>query len=198
MSQLPLNIDVQDKIILIVGGGDVACRKLRALLATQASVRVVAPVMNPEIAALSASGAVTTRTGHYQSSDLEGVFLAVAATNDSEVNRTLAKDAQQRGILVAVADAPELSTCTFPAVLRRGNLEISVATGGRCPAFAALVRDILATVIGDGYGVALERLAHEREKLLTEGNGSTYNKKIIRDYAMRLINELTEHKEQVP
>lgn len=198
MPHLPLHIDIHDRIILVVGGGSVACRKLRALLAAQASVHVVAPDMNPEISALSASGAISTRTGHYQASDLNGVFLVVAATNDSEVNRAVAEDARQRGILVAMADAPDLGNCTFPAVLRRGNLEISVATGGRCPAFAALVRDVLATVIGDDYGIALERLALEREKLLTEGNGSTYNKKVIRDYAMSLINELTENKEQVP
>ena len=97
-----------------------------------------------------------------------------------------------------MTDAPELGTCTFPAMLRRGNLEISVSTGGRCPAFAALVRDVLATVISDDYGIALEQLALEREKLLTEGNSSTYNKQILRAHAMRLINELTEHKERVP
>ena len=131
MSQLPLNIDIHDRIILIVGGGAVACRKLRSLLAANASVHVVAPVMNPEISALSTSGTITTRTGRYQDSDLDGVFLVVAATNDSFINEAVAMDAMQRNILVAVADAPELGTCTFPAVLRRGNLEISVATGGR-------------------------------------------------------------------
>ena len=198
MPHLPLHIDIQDRTVLVVGGGSVACRKLRALLAAQASVRVVALDPDPEISALSASGVITTRSGCYQASDLDGVFLAVAATNDSVVNRTIAADARQRGILVAVADAPDLGNCTFPAMLRRGNLEISVATGGRCPAFAALVRDVLATVIGEGYGRALERLALEREKLLTEGNGSTYNKQVMRDYAMRLINELSEHKEYVP
>ena len=195
MPHLPLHIDIQDRIILVVGGGSVACRKLRALMAAQASVRVVALDLDPEISALSASGLIATRSGCYQASDLDGVFLAVAATNESVVNRTVAADARQRGILVAVADAPDLGNCTFPAVLRRGNLEISVATGGRCPAFAALVRDVLATVIGDEYGIALERLTIEREKLLTEGNGSTYNKQVMRDYAMRLINELSEHKE---
>ncbi|MFA7060942.1 MAG: bifunctional precorrin-2 dehydrogenase/sirohydrochlorin ferrochelatase [Pedobacter sp.] len=198
MSQLPLHIDTHDRYILVVGGGAVACRKLRTLLSAHASVRVVSPVMNPEISALSASGAITARTGHYQASDLEGVFLAVAATNDAEVNRTIATDARQRGILAAVVDAPELSTCTFPAILRRGNLEISVSTGGRCPAFAALVRDVLSTVISDGYGIALEQLALEREKLLTEGNSSTYNKQILRAHAICLINELNEHKERVP
>ena len=198
MPQLPLHIDIHDRIILIVGGGAVACRKLQVLLEAHATVRVVAPDMKPEISALSESGVITTRTGRYEASDLEGVFLAVAASNNSGVNLMVATDARQRGILVVVTDAPELSTCTFPAMLRRGNLEISVATGGRCPAFAALVRDVLAEVIGDDYGIALEQLALEREKLLTEGNGSTYNKKVIRAHAMRLINELTQHKEQVP
>jgi precorrin-2 dehydrogenase / sirohydrochlorin ferrochelatase len=193
MSQLPLHIDIQDRLILVAGGGTVACRKLHSLLAAQASVRVVAPAMNPEISALSAAGVITTRNGHYQASDLEGVFLAVAATNDNGVNRAIARDARQRGILVAVADAPELSTCTFPAVLRRGNLEISVATGGRCPAFAALVRDVVASLIGEEYGSALERLALEREKLLTEGNSSTYNKQVLRLLAADLITDLSAH-----
>lgn len=191
IAQLPLNIDLRDRVVLIVGGGQVACNKLKALLAADASIFVVAPVMEPEIMTLSASGVITMRIGQYQTSDLDGVFLAVAATDDGEVNRRVAADARQRGILVAVADAPELSTCTFPAVLRRGNLEIGVATGGRCPAFAALVRDLLAGVIGDEYGKALERLAAEREKLLTEGNGNTYNKKIIRALALDMIAKLS-------
>lgn len=195
---MPLNIDLQDRPVLIVGGGQVACNKLKVLLAADASVRVVAPVMEPEIMALSASSGISTRVGQYHTSDLEGVFLAVAATDDGDVNRKVAADARQRGILVAVADAPELSTCTFPAVLRRGNLEIGVATGGRCPAFAAAVRDLLAGIIGAEYGKALERLAAEREKLLTEGNGNTYNKKIIRSLAADMLAELSDYKKEIP
>lgn len=195
MPHLPLNIDMHDRAALVVGGGEVACRKVRALLAAAASVRVVAPAMVPEISRLAASGDVVARVGCYHAEDLENVFLVVAATNDAGVNDRVAGDARQRGILVAVTDAPELGNCTFPAVLRRGGLEIAVATGGRCPAFAALVRDRLAGVIGDDYGVALERLAVEREKLLTEGNDSTYNNKIVRLLAARLIAELSEHKE---
>ena len=195
MPCLPLNIDLHDRIALVVGGGEVACRKVRSLVAAAASVRVVAPAMAPEILQLAASGAVVARTGYYRTEDLDNCFLAVAATNDSDVNDRVARDARQRGILVAVTDAPERGNCTFPAVLRRGELEIAVATGGRCPAFAALVRDRLAGVIGDDYGIALERLAVEREKLLTEGNDSTYNNKIVRLLAARLIAELSGHKE---
>jgi len=192
---LPLNIDLHDRIALVVGGGDVACRKVRALLAASAAVRVVAPAMIPEISQLAASGAIAARHGHYAPEDMDNVFLAVAATDDPGVNERVAVEARQRGILVAVADAPDRGNCTFPAVLRRGDLEIAVATGGRCPAFAALVRDRLAEVIGDEYGAALERLALEREKLLTEGNDSTYNNKIVRLLAARLIAELSGHKE---
>jgi siroheme synthase-like protein len=195
MAHLPLNIDMHGRIALVAGGGQVACRKANALLASGASVRVVAPVMVSGITDLAASGAIVAREGCYRTGDLDNCFLAVAATDDAAVNRRVASDARERGILVAVADAPELGTCTFPAVLRRGNLEIGVATGGRCPAFALLVRDLLAGVIGDDYGAALEQVAIEREKLLTEGNDSTYNNKLVHSLAARLIEELSEHRE---
>lgn len=194
MPRLPLNIDMHARTALVVGGGRVADRKVTGLLATGASVRVVAHAMSAEIARLAAAGAIAARVGSYRADDLEGVFLAVAATDDAAVNRRVAADAQQRGILVAVADAPELGNCTFPAVLRRGDLEIGVATGGRCPAFATLVRDLLAGMIGPEYGAALERVASEREKLLTEANDSTYNNQLVRSLAQRLIAELNSNR----
>ncbi len=80
-----------------------------------------------------------------------------------------------RGILVAVADNPAAGDCTFPAILQRGDLEIAVSTGGRCPTFAVDVRDCIAEHIGDEYGMILDQLAAEREKLLTNGSSSTYN-----------------------
>ncbi|HEX9079199.1 MAG TPA: bifunctional precorrin-2 dehydrogenase/sirohydrochlorin ferrochelatase [Desulfuromonadaceae bacterium] len=196
MPYLPLSIDLRDRTVLVVGGGEVAYRKVRVLLAAAAAVRVVAPAMVPELRQLAATGAVVARLGYYTAEDMDNVFLAVAATNDAGVNECVAADARQRGILVAVTDAPERGNCTFPAVLRRGGLEIAVATGGRCPAFAALVRDRLAGVIGDDYGVALERVAFEREKLLTEGNDSKYNNKIVRLLAARLIAELSAQEKQ--
>lgn len=194
MPHLPLNIDMHDRVALVVGGGPVACRKVRTLLASGACVRVVAPALVPEISLLAASGTIVVRDGCYEAGDLDTVFLVVAATDDAAVNNRVAEDARRLGILVAVTDAPELGTCIFPALLRRGDLEIGVSTGGRCPAFAKLVRDLLAGVISDDYGAALEQLAAEREKLLTEGNSSTYNKKIVHSLAARLIAELPEQR----
>jgi precorrin-2 dehydrogenase/sirohydrochlorin ferrochelatase len=195
MPYLALNIDMRKRTALIVGGGKVAARKLQALREAGAGVRVVAPEVLPAIREQEASGAVTVRIGCYVTSDLDGIALAVAATDDAAVNRRVALEAGQKGILVAVVDQPEAGDCHFPAILRRGGLEIAVSTGGRCPALAAEVRDAIAGVIGDDYAGLVEELALEREKLLTEGNGTTYNKELLRSKARRLINELSERKD---
>jgi precorrin-2 dehydrogenase / sirohydrochlorin ferrochelatase len=195
---LPLNIDVRGMAALVVGGGGVAERKVISLLDAGAQVRIVAPQPTPELTRLAASGAVSLKSGCYEPCDLHGAFLVVAATNDPLTNRKIAADARRGGVLVAVTDAPESGNCTFPALLRRGNLEVSVSTNGSCPGFAAVVRDLIATVIGEEFGSILATLAVEREKLLTEGRHSTYNSKILRSRARELINKFTEHKERVP
>jgi precorrin-2 dehydrogenase/sirohydrochlorin ferrochelatase len=122
----------------------------------------------------------------------------VAATSDPQTNRIIAADARRLGILVNVTDAPESGNCTFPALLRRGDLEISISTNGKCPGFAAELRDILAGAIDEKYGTILQTLTAEREKLLTEGRCSTYNKQVLRSRTRELINEFTKHKERVP
>ncbi|MBK5273790.1 MAG: bifunctional precorrin-2 dehydrogenase/sirohydrochlorin ferrochelatase [Desulfuromonadales bacterium] len=197
MPHLPLNIDVRGMTVLVVGGGSVATRKIVPLLNAGAVVKVVSPETTEEISRLAAVGAVSVKIGCYETSDLQDVFLAVAATNDQETNRRIAREARQRGLLVAMAFEPESGNCTFPALLRRGNLEVSVSTNGACPGFAAVVRDVIATVIGEDYGSILETLAAEREKLLTDGSHSTYNNKILRSRAGELINQLTERKDSV-
>lgn len=198
MPHLPLNIDVRNMTVLVVGGGAVAERKILSLLDAGATVRIVAPEQTPAISRLAAAGTVSLRKSCYEPNDLHDAFLAVAATNDPETNLRVAVDARQRGMLVAATDAPESGNCTFPALLRRGDLEVSISTNGTCPGFAAVVRDILATVIGEEYGKILATLALEREKLLTEGSHSTYNKQVLRSRARELINELSEHKDRVP
>jgi len=195
MPHLALNIDMHGRTALVVGGGPVARRKVKTLLAAGVRVNVVALSLDRNLAEQWTAAGVSVRLAPFEPADLEGIFLAVAATDDAEVNQRIAREARQRDLLVSVADAPDSGNCTFPALLRRGALEIAVSTGGRCPAFAALVRDSIAGLIGDEYGAALEQLAAEREKLLTEGNGSTYNGKIVRSHAQRLIEELTDNKD---
>lgn len=186
---------MQGKKTLIVGGGPVATRKMHRLLAAGSSVTIVTLSASREIEDLKSAGSVVLNLEAYDSKYLDGVFLVVAATDSRDVNVRITKDARERGILILVADAQEKGDCTFPALLRRGELEIAVSSGGRSPAFSAMVRDRIAELIGEEYGILLEHTAVEREKLLTEGKASTYNNKIVRDLAERLIAEMQNHKE---
>lgn len=190
-----LNVDMSGKPAVVIGGGKVASRKVKALLAAGANVCVVAPAVLEDIGEFAQTGRLQLHYAHYQASDLEGMFLVVAATNDSGVNRQIAEDADSQGRLVSVADDTEVGVCSFPAVLRRGNLEIGVSTGGYCPSLAVELRDFLATLITEEYEAVLRRLAEEREKLLTEGNTSTYNAQVLRSLARRLIYEINERKD---
>jgi precorrin-2 dehydrogenase / sirohydrochlorin ferrochelatase len=195
MSHLTLNIKIQDRIALVVGSGAVACRKVRTLLKAGARVRVVTLSLESGLENLQKSADIEVRIAPYASSDLDDVFLAVAASDSIETNTEIARDALKRGILVVVVNAPKLGNCTFPAILQRGALEIAVSSDSRCPAFSVLVRDHLAGLIGEDFGVALERLAAEREKQLTQGNCSTYNAKVVRACAQRLIAALSDTRE---
>lgn len=198
MSTLALNIRMDGKLAVIIGGGTVALRKLRTLLSAGASVRLVAMNICPEIAALKDSGALVVRAGSYAAADLDNAFLVIAATDDSLVNEQVCADARERALLVTVADNPATGDCTFPALIQRGKLEIAVSTGGNCPTFAVDVRDCIAEHIGHEYGTILDQLAGEREKLLTNGCSSTYNTQVLRSLARRLLAELTERKESMP
>jgi len=198
MSTLALNIRMHGKTAVVIGGGTVALRKIRTLLAAGASVRVAGTTICPEIAALNDSGALAARVGSYTVSDMDGTFLVIAATDDALVNGQVCAAAHERGILVAVVDNPAAGECTFPATLKRGDLEIAVSTGGLCPTFAVDVRDRIAEHIGDEYGTILRQLSAEREKLLTNGSSSTYNTQVLRSLAGRLLAELTERKESLP
>lgn len=198
MSTLALNIKMDGKQAIIIGGGTVALRKLGTLLKAGAIVTVIAPEICPEIKALGDSGALKTRVGPYMAIDLDNAFLVIAATDDAMTNERVRAEAQSRGTMVAVADNPSACDCTFPAILQRGDLQIAVSTGGNCPTFAADVRDYIASHIGNEYGYALEQLAAERQKLLTNGGSSTYNVQVLRSLARRLIAELTERKEPLP
>ena len=198
MSHLPLNIDLRGMEALVVGGGNVASRKIESLLEAHALVRVVSPELTPRIRSLAEQGCLSARSGRYCVDDLQGALLVVAATNDPETNRNVADDARRQGRLVCVTSDPAAGNCSFAALLRRGDLTIGVSTGGGYPGFAALIRDLIAEQIGEVYGEILQTLAAEREKLLTESAATTYYKQLLRSRAEELVRELTERKESAP
>ena len=186
MQYLPINLDVRDKPVVVVGGGAVAARKCSALIDAGARVTVVAQDLDGSLGEMCEKEEVFHLAREFAPGDLAGAFLVFAATDNPYVNRAVAEEAKARAILSDIADAPGLGSFTLPAVMRRGALQIAVSTGGASPALARQVRAELEARYGPEYGSALELLGKLREKLLTEPGNSAYNKQIFNELAERL------------
>lgn len=132
-----VGLDLRGRSCLVVGGGDVARRKVDGLVEAGAAVTVVAPACEPMPAA------VTVAKRPFRDDDLEGVELAVVASDDRELNARIARLAQERGVWVNAVDDPEASTVILPATLRRGALQVAISTGGASPALARRLRERL-------------------------------------------------------
>lgn len=158
----PVSLKLSGRLCLVVGGGPIALRKTSELLGCGARVRVVAPEWPAAFDFLDANDRLTRHTGRFQTADLDGVFLVVAATDDEDTQEAVANAAEARGILCNVVDVNHLCSFYVPATLRRGALAVSVATDGRFPILAVALRDHLAGRIGPQFAPALEQLAEAR------------------------------------
>ena len=176
----PIQLDLKGKPCLVVGGGEVALRKVRALVEAGAEVTVVAPEMHPKLRAL---GGVERRERAWRDTDLHGVFLAIVATDDAVTNRAVARDAQDLGCLVNVVDCPALSNFIVPATLRRGELAISVSTGGASPALARRLREKLEAEFGEEYAVFLEVVAEVRRCVIEKVPDDACRAEVLRGIA---------------
>jgi precorrin-2 dehydrogenase/sirohydrochlorin ferrochelatase len=164
-----VNLAVRGRPAVVVGGGGVAARKIDGLLEAGASVTVIAPQACASVRALAEAGRIRLHSRDYVAEDVRGACLVVAATDNEEVNARVAADATSAGILVNVVDRPALCSFTIPAVVRRGDLTLAVATEGRCPAFARALREDLERRYGPEYEETLRRLAEIRDRLREAG-----------------------------
>lgn len=180
MKYLPINLDVRDRPCLVVGGGEVGERKVRGLLECQARVRLVSRELTPGLKALVEAGRVELLGPEYTRAHLEGVGLVFAATNEAEVNARVSREARERGLEVNVADQPQLCTFILPASLRRGDLTLSVCTGGQSPALAASLRRRLEQSFGPEYALFVELLGLIRTRVLAEGRPPAENHELFR------------------
>lgn len=150
MQFLPLFHKLQDRPVLVIGGGEVALRKARLLSDAGARLRVVAPQIRSELQALAGLESFVLRG--YESGDLQGVSLVIAATDDVSLNAQISADAQALGIPVNVVDAPALCSVIFPAIVDRSPLIVAVSSGGDAPVLARLIRAKIETWIPATYG----------------------------------------------
>ncbi len=140
---------------LVVGGGEVGLEKVEGLLACDGDVTLVAPEAVPELVAYAEEGSIRWERRSYEPSDLEGSFLAIAATSDTDVNISISEEAERRAMLVNVVDVPPLCNFILPAIVRSGPLAIAISTAGASPALAKRMKREIA----DAYGEPYARLA---------------------------------------
>jgi siroheme synthase-like protein len=162
----PLFIDLAGHRCVVVGGGPIGERKARALLDCGARVVVVSPVVTPALASLAAAGRIEHRARPFLASDVRGCRLVVAATGGA-ADRAVVAAARKRGVLVNAVDRPAWCDVILPSVLRRGELQIAVSTGGRSPALARDIRQGLEPLFDEELGGAVERAGRERARALT-------------------------------
>tara|TARA_B100000035_G_scaffold173954_1_gene148415 strand:- start:456 stop:1079 length:624 start_codon:yes stop_codon:yes gene_type:complete len=187
----PIYLDVKDKKCIIVGGGKVAYRKVCSLKEAGAEVVVVSPETCPEIA--NEEG-LTLVKNDYDESILDGALLVIAATDNDAVNKKAALDARKRNIIVNVVDRPELCSFIVPSTINRGDLCISISTGGASPAVAKSVREELEVVFGSEYEEYLNLLTKMRSIAMSDIKDSAKRRKVLQRLAEKDILEIVKNK----
>ena len=165
MNYFPIFLRVEGRACLVVGGGQIASRKVTALLRARAAVRVVAPEACAEVEALARDGVLRWEPRPYDARDLEGAHLVIAATRDRAVNARVSREAQSLRIPVNVVDDPELCTFIVPSIVDRSPVVVAISTGGASPALARMLRARLEAVLPAGAGPFAELLAHDRARV---------------------------------
>ena len=166
----PVFLNIGGKRCVVVGGGEVALRKVRALLEHRADVEVISPELCAGLIELAESGQISAFRRHYRPGDLRKALMAIAATDDSEVNHNLLKEARDQKTLVNVVD--DVANCDFivPSLLQRGDVTIAVSTSGRSPALARKIRTRLENEFGEEYAALALLLDEVRTRVKHQGS----------------------------
>lgn len=163
----PVFLDLDGRLVVVVGGGAVATERAAKLAAHGARVRVVSPEASAALREMVADGRVAEHHARpYAQGDLHDAVLVVAATDNAQVNQQVRADADVAGALVNVADDPGGSTAVIPALMREGDLAVAVTTGGASPVVSRRIRDDLRQRFGPGWAGLIALLADTRDELI--------------------------------
>jgi len=165
MDHLPIFINVRQNPCLVIGGGDIALRKINLLIKAQAKVDCLSPLFCEGITNLSQSGDVNLIQKRFESDDIKDYAIIIASTDDSSVNALISKSAKKARIPVNVVDSPELSSFIMPSIVDRSPVIIAVSSAGKAPVLSRMIRAKLETVIPSAYGVLAEIAGEYRQKV---------------------------------
>jgi precorrin-2 dehydrogenase/sirohydrochlorin ferrochelatase len=168
MPKYPIYLELKDKQAVVIGAGSVAARKTKTLVATGAAVRVVAKNIEPVFEEICQGLDIELIQDSYRRSYIEDAFLAVAATNNNQLNTEIFEDCQALKVLCNVVDVPHLCNFYVPAVIRQGDLQIAISTNGKCPAYAGHLRRKFQTLITEENGKFLDLLDEVRQQITSQ------------------------------
>ena len=185
MTLFPMFVKLEGKLVVVVGGGQIAEGKIEGLLSSGARIRLIAPQIQPQIAEWVRFGKIDWLPKEFAAGDLEGATLVVAATSAPGVNKAVFEEAEKRKILCNAVD--DIANCHFyyGAIVQRGDLQIAISTNGKSPALAQRVRKELEEAYPAEYGVWLEWLGAARELLRANNSVPEETKAILHQLATR-------------
>src|SRR5487761_700269 len=183
MSLFPMFVKLEGRRVLVVGAGSVGEAKIESLLATAAAVRVVAPKATPRVREWARERRIEWHAREYTPADFAGVFLVIAATNSPALHDDIYLEARSRGVLCNAVDEPERCDFYFPAVVRRGELQIAISTGGGWPALAQRLRKELEQQFGPEWEEWLKQLGRSREELQSIPMPPEQRQRLLHQYA---------------
>jgi len=199
MKYYPINLNILNKEVLVVGGGPVGLRKAQALLDCGAYVTIVSPSFSEETDRLQPRERVQFKIRPFEEADLEGKFLVLSATDDVSLNQHISKLAHNRNMLCNIADFPEACNFILPSIVRQGDFVLAISTSGQSPAFAKAMRKKLSDQFGLEYKYFLDIMGALRKKLLAEKHAPEEHKllfeKVIQEgllekVALRNVSEI--------
>jgi siroheme synthase-like protein len=147
----PIYIDIEDRNVLIVGGGTVCARKAETMMRYGGRVTIVSPAITDEIAAWEREGTLAVRHKTYEDADLDSASIVIASTDDPCVNARVARDCRRRKIPVNVVDVTHLCEFIVPAIVQKGSIQIAISTGGKSPALGRTLKEDLQRTVGPEY-----------------------------------------------
>jgi siroheme synthase-like protein len=187
MSLLPIFVKLAGRSCLLVGAGEIALQKIAPLLAAEARLRVIAPRVRPEIAALAGEGRLEFIQREFADSDLDGIFMVIAATDDPAVNAAVYRGAVERNLLCNSVDDPPHCDFYFGSIVTRGDLQIAISTAGESPALAQRLRREIDAQLADDLGPWLHDLGELRREVLNTYPAGDERKMLLHTLAEREV-----------
>jgi siroheme synthase-like protein len=189
MSLFPIFVKLEERLVVVIGGGHIAEAKIPGLLSAGARIRLAAPSITPQIAEWVRFGKIDWLPKEFEPADLDDAFLVIAATSASGVNEAVFREAETRGILCNAVDDIEHCHFYYGAVVQRGDLQIAISTNGKSPSLAQRLRKEFEAQFGPEYEVWLEWLGAAREALRASSPSSDTAKKLLHELATRPMFE---------